>query len=356
MTTTTPVQPAAAARATESVTITVGGMTCAACQSHVQRALERATGVKKAAVNLMTGQATVAFDPNATAPSALVDAILDTGYEAALPAAGQSAFEQQEESEQAQIREARELGIKAIVSLALGGIAMALSMRMMNDPWVRYLLLAITLFVMGWAGRRIYIGAWIAARHGSADMNALVALGTGAAFLYSLAVTVAPDFFEARGIMPDVYYEAAVLILAFVVSGRALESRAKRQTTSALRKLIGLQPSTARVERDGVEINLSVDQVRRGDAVMVRPGEKLPVDGEIIDGSSYIDESMLTGEPEPAKKQTGDRVIGGTVNTTGSFRYRATTLGEESALSRIVIANAAGAVLSRAHRAAGGPH
>ncbi|HLX42585.1 MAG TPA: heavy metal translocating P-type ATPase [Bryobacteraceae bacterium] len=321
---------------TETIHINVGGMTCAACQSHVQRALERSPGVKTAAVNLMTGEATVAFDPAAIQPSALVDAIVDTGYEAQLPAPGVTAFEEQEERERAQVAEARELGVKAIVSLALGGITMALSMRAMDDSIVRYILLAIAIFVMTWAGGRIFSGAWSAARHGSADMNALVALGTGAAFFYSLAVTLAPGFFKARGIMPDVYYEAAVLILAFVISGRALEARAKRQTTSALRKLIGLQASTARVFRDGIEADLSIADVRRGDLVVVRPGEKLPVDGEIVEGSSYVDESMLTGEPVAVRKSAGDPVIGGTLNTTGSFRYRATALGDASMLARIV--------------------
>jgi len=325
----------------ESVTITVGGMTCAACQAHVQHALEHAPGVEKAAVNLMTGQAMVSFDPQKTAPPELVEAILDTGYDASLPPAGRTAFEEQEEREREQSTEARELGIKAIVSLVLGAIAMVLSMRSMSgghggDPVTRYVLLAMTVFVMAWAGRRIYAGAWTAARHGSADMNALIALGTGAAFLYSLAVTFDPGFFEARHIAPDVYYEAAVLILAFVISGRALEARAKRQTTSALRKLIGLQSPTARVTRDGAEIDVPVSQVRRGDIVIARPGEKLPVDGEIVEGSSYIDESMLTGEPAPVARHTGDAVIGGTLNTTGSFRYQATTLGEASVLARIV--------------------
>jgi P-type Cu+ transporter len=317
---------------TETVHIHVGGMTCAACQSHVQRALEQTPGVQTAAVNLMTGDATVAFDPSATGADALVEAIVDTGYEAQLPIAGRSAFEEQEERERAQMEEARELAIKAVASLALGAAAMFLSMRWMDNAGVRYVLLAITVFVMAWAGRQIYTGAWTAARHGSADMNALVALGTGAALVYSLAATVAPERIGVH----DVYYESAVLILAFVLSGRALEARAKRQTTSALRKLIGLGASTARVARDGAEIDLPVAQVRRGDMIVVRPGEKLPVDGEIVDGSSYVDESMLTGEPAAVEKQAGSRVTGGTQNTTGSFRYRATSLGEASVLARIV--------------------
>jgi Cu+-exporting ATPase len=311
-------------------------MTCAACQAHVQKALEQTPGVAKAAVNLMTGEATVAFDPHTTEPTKLVDAIVETGYEAQLPAAGLTAIEEQEERERAQVAEARELSVKAIVSLALGGIAMWLSIRAMHSAGARYALLALTIFVMGWAGRKIFAGAWKAARHGSADMNALVALGTGAAFVYSLAVTIAPEFFESRGIMPQVYYEPAVLILAFVITGRALEARAKRQTTSALRKLIGLQPATARVVRAGIESDVAIAEVKRGDIILVRPGEKIPTDGEIVDGSSFLDESMLTGEPAPVEKHPGDKVIGATVNSTGSFRYRATALGEASVLARIV--------------------
>ena len=321
---------------TETVHIHVGGMTCAACQAHVQRALEKTPGVNRAAVNLMSGEATVVFDSQAVALPALVNAIRETGYDAELPSSGATDFEQQQQREQAQIGEARDLTIKAIASLLLGAASMWISMRFMQNEAVNWLLLGVTLFVMAWAGRGIFVGAFQAARHGSADMNALIALGTGAAFLYSTAVTVAPGFFRARGVPLHVYYEAAILILAFVVSGRALEARAKRQTTTALRKLIGLQPPTARISRDGVEAEVLISEVRRGDLVVVRPGEKLPVDGEIVDGASFVDESMLTGEPVPAPKQPGDAVAGGTINATGSFRYRATTLGSESVLARIV--------------------
>ena len=206
----------------------------------------------------------------------------------------------------------------------------------MHQSWFRYALAAVTLFVMTWAGRRIYTGAWKTTIHGSADMNALVALGTAAACLYSLAVTIDPTFFEARSVAPDVYYEAAILILAFVTAGRAMEERAKRQTAGALRKLIGLQPSMANVLRDGTERSIAIVDVTRGDVLVVRPGERIPVDGEVLDGSSHVDESMLTGEAMPVAKEVGDSVIGGTVNTTGSFRYRATALGDASVLSRIV--------------------
>src|SRR5271170_6546164 len=195
---------------TETVHINVGGMTCAACQAHVQHALEETRGVEKAAVSLMTNEATVVFNPRAVAPPALLEAIRDTGYEADLPTPGQSAFEEQEERELAQVREARELSVKAVVSLALGALSMGLSMNLMgnfmDDARVRWLLLGIAVFVLVWAGRRIYAGAFTAAVHGSSDMNTLIALGTGAAFVYSAAVTIAPAFFRDRGIALSVYY------------------------------------------------------------------------------------------------------------------------------------------------------
>jgi Cu+-exporting ATPase len=189
---------------------------------------------------------------------------------------------------------------------------------------------------MAWAGRHFYTRAWAAFRHHSADMNTLVAVGTGAAFLYSVAATVAPGFFLARGVAPDVYYEAVVFIIALILLGNALEARAKRQTSSALRALVHLQPKTARVVRGGVEADVPVEEVRAGDEVVVRPGERVPVDGEVIAGSSAVDESMLTGESLPVKKEPGDRVIGATINKTGAFRLRATTLGADGMLAQIV--------------------
>ncbi len=316
-------------------------MVCAACQAHVQRALDQTPGVQKAAVNLMTGRALVDFDPQLVQPEALLEAVRDTGYDAEIPPAGRGEVEQQSDQENEQAAEATTLARKAGVTLAIGAFAMFASMQYMDVSAIRWLLFGLTFGTMIWAGRRIYSGAFRTALHGSADMNTLVALGTGSAFLYSTAVTIAPEYFHARGIHPDVYYEAAILILGFVITGKALEARAKRQTTSALRKLIQLQPATARVERElipGEPItgDIPIADVRQGDIVLVRPGDRIPVDGAVIDGESYVDESMLTGEPEAVRKSKGDSVVGGTVNTTGSFRYRATALGEASMLSRIV--------------------
>ncbi len=319
-----------------TIHINVGGMTCAACQAHVQQALEELPGVEKAAVSLMTNEATVVFDPQAVAPPALLEAIRETGYDADLSAPGQTAFEQQEERERMELADARDLSIKAVVSLALGAIAMGVSMQFPDDTRANWGLLAVTVFVVVWAGRHIFASAFSAARHGTSGMDTLIALGSGTAVLYSAAVTFAPGFFRARGIAPHTYYEAATLIIAFVVAGKALEARAKHHTTGALRALIGLQSSTARVSRDGAVSELPIGQVRPGDLIVVRPGEKLPVDGLVEDGSSFVNESMLTGEPAPVEKLAGSSVTGGTLNTNGSFRYRATTLGAASVLARIV--------------------
>ncbi|HEV8600006.1 MAG TPA: copper-translocating P-type ATPase, partial [Gemmatimonadales bacterium] len=202
--------------------------------------------------------------------------------------------------------------------------------------WWGGTLLAVTSFVMLWAGRHFYQRAWSAFRHHAADMNTLIALGTGAAFLFSALATVAPGLFLRQGIAPQLYYEAVIIILALILLGNALEARAKRQTSAALRSLTRLQPDTARVVRDGSELELPLGQVQRDDLVVVRPGERIPVDGVVVDGSSAVDESMVTGESLPVEKAAGSSVIGGTINTTGLLRSRATTLGAESMLARIV--------------------
>jgi Cu+-exporting ATPase len=360
----------------EKVTIPVSGMTCAGCQAGVQKALQRTPGVLDANVNLMTASAAVTFDPKATSPAALVDAIRETGYGAELPRPESTAFDEQSARDRAQDEEFRAMRGKALVSLAAGALAMILSMPLMAagahslaghggpvaDPFMRWamtsmspalerlapwlygldpgvlswLLLAVTAGVMAWAGRHFYTRAWASFRHHAADMNTLIAVGTGAAFLYSLIATAAPGFFLRRGLAPDVYYEAVILILALILTGNALEARAKSRTAGALRALISLQPKTARVLRDGKESDLPLAEVRSGDTVLVRPGEQVPVDGEVLSGASAVDESMLTGEPMPVEKGAGDRVIGGTINRTGAFRYRATTLGADSVLARIV--------------------
>jgi Cu+-exporting ATPase len=347
----------------------VSGMHCAACQARVQRALEKAPGVNSAVVNLMTGSATVAFDPAATSAEALLETVRGTGYGAELPDPSRSAQEEQEARDAAREAEFRDLKKKAIVSLVAGAIAMLISMPLMAhhvgvspDPFMSWvmrhvspaleavfpwlyaassslllgILLVFTLGTMLWAGRHFYTGAWNSFRHHSADMNTLIAVGTGAAFLYSLVATFAPGIFTSHGLAPDVYYEAVIIIIALILVGNALEARAKHQTASALRGLAGLQPGSARVIRNEQEMDIPIREVAHDEIVVVRPGERIPVDGVVVSGASAVDESMLTGESMPVAKQAGDAVIGGTVNRTGSFRLRATTLGKDSVLARIV--------------------
>ena len=364
--------PAPATSKPASLSFPVTGMTCAACQARVQRALERAPGVERASVNLLLNSATVDYDPSVTSGERLVEVVRSTGYEADLPAESPDLGMEEDARDRAAHHEYRDLLCKAGVSLVAGVLTMAFSMPVMSanaaaghghgDPvlaWVMRVLdpplrraipwayavsptvllwsmLAATVVVMGWAGRHFYVRAWAAFRHHAADMNTLIAVGTGAAFVFSLVATVAPGFFLSRGIAPDVYYEAVIIILALILAGNALEARARRRTSRALRALIRLQPATARVLRHGAEVELRTEAVRRGDVVLVRPGERIPLDGEVLEGSSAIDESLLTGESMPVEKGPGARVIGGTLNATGSFRYRATALGGDSVLARIV--------------------
>ncbi len=356
----------------ERITIPVTGMTCAACQSFVQRTLAGQVGVQDANVSLMLNNAAVSFDPEQTSVPVLVETIRSTGYGAEMPPMHESALAEQTALDEEQLREYKRLRRMAAVSLAAGFVAMVFSMPLMTDsagtvermkdplmnwsarvldpalrralPWmfqlsgdaIRWFLFVLATLILGWAGKRFYVKAWSALRHKTADMNTLVALGTGAAFLYSAASTMAPRFFLAHGIAPDVYFEAAILIVGLVLTGNALESRAKTRTASALRKLVQLQPRTATVIRDGVEQELQVEEIREGDVVRVRPGERVPTDGKVISGRSSVDESMITGEPLPVEKTAQDRVTGGTLNQRGSFEYRASGLGADGTLAQIV--------------------
>jgi Cu+-exporting ATPase len=348
-------------------------MTCAACQSFVQRTLAQQPGVQDAVVSLMLHNAAVIFDPSLTSPATLVEAVRSTGYGAEMPAPADSVLETQQHSDEEQQREYRDLRRKAVISAIAGVAAMLLSMPLMSAshaghlthmqdplmdwsastidpvlralfPWMyeidagltRWFLFVLSALIVALAGRRFYVKAWSATLHKTADMNTLVALGTGAAFLYSAAVTAAPGFFVAHNIAPDVYYEAGLLIIALVLTGNVLESRAKGRTAQALRKLVELQPKTARIKRNGTEADVPLDEIRHNDIILVRPGERIPADGIVLSGKSTVDESMLTGESMPVEKSAQDRVIGGTLNQLGSLEYRATALGAESMLAQIV--------------------
>ena len=353
---------------TNTAEIEVSGMTCAACSGRVQRTLEKTPGVASANVNLMTGSATVDYDPDAVTIDRLLETIRSTGYGAERPPARPSTDELLEAQDQTREAETAELRRKFGLSIAVAVLSMLLSARLaeltpgaMADPFMRvmmplgrglaraapwtgslsadalrYALLVLTLPVIGWAGRHFYTRAWSALRHGGANMNTLIAVGTGAAFLFSLTVTLAADWLAAQGIPPQVYYESVTWIIALVLLGNLLESRAKGRTSGALRKLIRLRPTTARVMRGGVEQEIPLEQVTEGDEIVVRPGEKIPADGTILDGSSYVDESMLTGEAVPVFKKIGDRVIGATLNRNGAFRFRAVHVGQDTVLAQII--------------------
>jgi Cu+-exporting ATPase len=353
----------------QHTTLAVTGMTCPACQGRVQRALEHEPGVEEAAVNLLLGNAAVAYDPARTTPERLVAAIQATGYGAAVPLAGAAAHDHALMHGEAQLEEYITLRRKAIVALVAGALAMVLSVPLMTsasspsiDPLmhgvmdgvarlivaavpflfavpraaIAWSLMAMTALVIAWVGGAFYRRAWSALRHGSADMYTLIVLGTSAAFGYSAIATIAPEIFTSHGLAPDMYYEAVILIIAFILTGNALEARARRQTTDALRSLAALQPGTARVRRDSVDIDLPIESVQRDDVVVIRPGERIPVDGAVIEGESAVDESMLTGESIPVGKAAGERVTGGSINGTGALLVRTSRVGDDSTLAAIV--------------------
>lgn len=359
---------------TARVTFPVSGMTCASCQVFVQRTLEHEPGVQSAAVNLMLNEATVWYSPAETGVERLVEAVRGTGYGADAPRESGRLIAEQAERDRELSHEYHELRFQALVTLVLGLVAMVVSMplmRMANTasgmgahvdpfmaaisswadallrpllPWLydvpavalRITLFGLSLFVLLWSGRQFFVRAWSALRHGTSDMNVLIAMGTGSAFVYSSVATWAPRWLESHGVAPDVYYEAVIIIVGLILTGNMLESGAKRRTTTALMTLARLQAPTARVERNGRVEEIPLEQVKPGDVVVVRASERLPVDGDAIEASSGVDESMLTGESMPVEKRPGDRVMGGTLNGPGLLRYRATHLGGDSVLAQMV--------------------
>ena len=322
----------------EKVTIPVSGISCASCVATIEEALRRSPGVVSATVNFATNAATVEFAPVAATVADLRRTIRDAGYEP-LEAAEGSALADHEKT--AREREIRTLKRKLAAGIVLSVPTVLGSMHHWF-PWVPeilrnfWVLWAFTTPVQFWVGAQFYRGAWTALRHRTSDMNTLIAVGTSAAYFYSLAMTIAPDFFRTRGITPAVHYETAAVIITLILLGRLLESIAKGRTSEAIKRLMGLQSKTARVVRDGEETDVPLDEVRIGDRVVVRPGEKIPVDGIVREGASAVDESMLTGESLPVEKRPGDGVIGATLNKTGAFRFEATKIGKETVLAQII--------------------
>ncbi|HZC68115.1 MAG TPA: heavy metal translocating P-type ATPase, partial [Nitrospirales bacterium] len=346
MVTMTPMRPKPVAPATSTkpatLTVAIEGMSCASCVAKIEHGLSAVPGVSRAAVNLATEQATVEYQPEVTEPAAIQETIRSLGYTPVLPAASTARAAKSPESKEARKQAAyRALKRRFWVAAALSVPVMILGMSEhlglpVSQTTSFWLQLLLTTPVQFWAGWQFYKGAYAVARHGTTDMNTLIALGTSAAYGYSVAATVAPDVFMAGGTTPQVYFDSSAAIITLILLGRVLEARAKGRTSEALTRLIGLQAKQARVVRDGRELDIPVEGVKVGDIVIVRPGEKVPVDGVILEGTSSLDESMLTGESMPVDKGPGDQVIGATLNKTGYFRFKATQVGADTALAQIV--------------------
>jgi P-type Cu+ transporter len=317
----------------ERVTIPVTGMSCASCVRRVERALSRKEGVAEVSVNLATEKATVGYIAGEVEPRDLERAVERAGY--GVVQEEESSMEDSHEREYRKLRADFLLAAVLTALIFLGSLPMMLGLeppvRMM---WLSLTLLALATPVQFWAGWRFYRGAWGALKYGQANMNTLVVMGTSAAYLYSAVAALAPGLFTAG--RADVYFDTSAFIITLILLGRLLEARAKGRTNEAIKKLAGLQPRTARVVRDGEEVDVSVEEVEIGDIVVVRPGEKIPVDGCVVSGESAVDESMITGESIPVTMGEGDEVIGATMNTSGSFRFEATKVGEDTALSQIM--------------------
>jgi Cu+-exporting ATPase len=328
----------------ENATMKLRGMSCASCASNIEEAIRSVPGVETCNVNFGAEQASVTYNPSQTDVAAIQDAVDAAGY-SALPMQDDVLAPEDDAERQARQSENQDLTRKVWVSGIISAVIVIGSLPAMTGlpiplipMWLHHPLLQLVLTtpVLFWAGRSFYINAWKALKRHTATMDTLVAIGTGAAYLYSLFPTFSPQWFISQGLKPDVYFEAASVIIALLLLGRLLENRAKGQTSEAIRSLMGLQAKTARVIRNGREVDIPIAEVVLGDVILVRPGEKIPVDGEIIDGSSTIDEAMVTGESVPVKKQPGDEVIGATINKTGSFKFRATRVGKDTFLAQIV--------------------
>jgi P-type Cu+ transporter len=329
----------------ENATLKLRGMSCASCARSVEDAIRSVPGVNECSVNFGAEQATVNYNSRKTDLQAIQNAVDAAGY-SAYPLQKENLMAGEDDAEKRyRQQESRDLQRKVILGGIIGillvigslpmmtGLNLPLIPRWLHNPWLQFIL---TTPVQFWCGYSFYVNTWKAFKRHAATMDTLIALGTSAAYFYSLFATLFPGFFIAQGLMPDVYYETAAIVITLILLGRLFENRAKGQTSEAIRKLIGLQAKTARLIRNGREVDVLIEQVEIGDVVLVRPGEKIPVDGEVVEGTSTVDEAMVTGESIPVKKQPGDEVIGATINKTGSFQFRATRVGKDTVLAQIV--------------------
>lgn len=320
---------------------------CASCVDQIEEALSHVPGVLSATVNPGTDTVLITYVPNQVDFATVQATVESTGYQAAHPVEQGESVDEETAAHQREYQSLmRKFWFAAAVSIPVMLVAYPelpwlyfpnLFVGEASEALIRWLFIlsaVVTLPVMAYSGRQFFTGAWAAFKRHSADMNTLIALGTGAAWIYSTVALIIPRFFPEGTATP--FYDVTAVVIALVVLGQALEVRAKGQTSQAIRKLLDLQAKTARVLRDAQEVEIPVEEVLVGDVIVVRPGDKIPVDGEIINGRSAIDESMVTGESLPVDKQVGDGVIGATVNTTGSFRFRATKVGKDTALAQIV--------------------
>ena len=329
---------------TAQASLSVEGMTCASCVGRVERALKKTAGVLDASVNLATERANVSYVPDGVSLGQLKAAVRGAGYEVREDTPGQDRADAEREARADELRQLKTaLAVAAVFTVPLFLLAMlpmlvpgleAQLMRLLPMQTLFYLSFALATPVQFGPGRRFYRAGWPALLHGSPDMNTLVMLGTSAAYGYSVVATFLPGLLPAGTV--HVYYEASAAIITLILLGKYLEARAKGRTGEAIKKLMGLQAKTARVERAGAALELPIDEVVPGDVVLVRPGERVPVDGRVVSGSSYLDEAMLSGEPVPVKKGEGDEVVGGTLNKTGSFRFTATKVGADTVLAQII--------------------
>ena len=334
--------------ASTSVTIPIEGISCASCVAKIEHGLAALPGVKQASVNLATEKATVEYNRERTDLDKIQATIRGLGYTPVMPAAQgvpvpttlslQERGSHVDERKHAAYRQLRRrFWVAAALTIPVMILGMSEHLGLPLSPGLSaWLQLLLTTPIQFWAGRQFYQGAIAVARHGSTDMNTLIALGTSAAYGYSVAATLAPGLFTAGGAAPHVYFDSAAAIITLILLGRLLEARAKSRTSEAITRLLRLQPKQARVVRGDRELDIPIEEVKVGDVVVVRPGEKVPVDGILQDGASTLDESMLTGESLPVDKGPGDTVTGGTVNRTGSFRFVATKVGAETVLAGIV--------------------
>ena len=315
----------------ETIILPVLEMSCAVCANNVENTVKGLPGVEEASVNFAANTLSVKYHPSLITPQKMREAVQEAGYDLVVEVEDPTAV--QEEMAREHYRKLRRNTIGAwVLSIPLA----LLGMVFMHTPGGNWIMMALALVIMIVFGRSFYVNGVRHALHGSANMDTLVALSTSIAFLFSFFNTVYPQFWYEKGLEPHVYYEASGVIIAFVLLGKLLEERAKNSTSSAIKSLMGLQPKTARRVRDGQEEEVSISFLRVGDLVSVRPGEKIPVDGTVSQGSSSVDESMLSGEPIPVVKSQGDRVLAGTINQKGAFLMEATGVGSATVLSQIV--------------------